>query len=259
VEQGAEVDKANKDGWTPLLTGAQKGHFAVVQYLVEHGADIDKATSAGTTPLMAAEAAGRTVVAAYLRAAGAREAGARRNEVAAEYERRLSESRVQDSSSNLGGMQQQTPEQIRELIRQEAALMSRQAQALQIETDFKSKIAAERMADPDFADLYDALNIEAHPELIIWANSMDNTAQIVKDLAKNPTKYANILMLAKSASPRMAQIELNKLSQSIKSNLEAQKQPVAPAPLSQIKPSNIGVDNGSFEVSDFRAQPWLRG
>jgi hypothetical protein len=189
----------------------------------------------------------------------AREAADRaRQETIAEYERRTQEANREQASS-IGGIQQQSPDQIRDMIRQEAMMMSRQAQAQQIESDFKSKIAAERMADPDFADSYDALNIEAHPELVIWANGLDNTAQIIKDLANNPAKYSNILMLAKSGAPMLAQKELQKLSQSIKANLAAQKQPKAPDPLSQIKPSSIGVDNGSMEVSDYRNQDWLRG
>lgn len=188
----------------------------------------------------------------------AREAAEKaRAELLAEIERQRNESAP--PAQSLGGMQQMTPEQLRQAIRQEATLMARHAQAAQIESDFKAKIAAEKMADPDFADLYEAMNIEAHPNLIIWANSMDNTAQIIKDLANNPAKYSHILNLVNSHAPKLAEMELQKLSKSIKANIEAQKQPKAPEPLSQIKPSNIGAGDGSFEVSDFRSQPWLRG
>lgn len=158
----------------------------------------------------------------------------------------------QAQPGNLGGMQQYTPEQLREAIRQEAMLMTRQQMAQQIEHDFKQKIATERDTDPDFAELYDALGIENHADLVLWINGMDNSAKIVKDLAQNPSKFSNVLMLARSGSPELARRELNKLSASIKANIEAQKQPVADAPLGQLKPSNIGADNGDMTVSDYR-------
>ena len=59
-------------GATPLYIAAMGGYVAVVQCLVEQGADIDKADEDGTTPLMAALEEGHEEVAAYLRAAGAR-------------------------------------------------------------------------------------------------------------------------------------------------------------------------------------------
>ena len=51
LEQGADKDKVNNNGRSPLYTAAQKGHSAVVQCLVEQGADVNKATNEGWTPL----------------------------------------------------------------------------------------------------------------------------------------------------------------------------------------------------------------
>ena len=72
VEQGADKDKADHQGWTPLLVAAQEDHIMVVQCLVEHGADKDKANDDGLTPLRIAQVKGHVEMAAYLRAAGAR-------------------------------------------------------------------------------------------------------------------------------------------------------------------------------------------
>lgn len=181
----------------------------------------------------------------------------------AEYESRLAKSAEQPSQTqSLGGIAQPSQEEIQRLIRQEAFNMSREHQAKQIEQDWLSAMDAERTADPEFAELYDAIGIEQQPGLILAMVGMENKAKVVKDLAKNPSKYANILMLANGAAPKLAQMELNKLSASIKSNEDAKKQPKVDAPLSQIRPSNIGGDDGSysnFSVSDFAAQPWLRG
>jgi hypothetical protein len=181
----------------------------------------------------------------------------------AEYESRLAQQPQQSSQTQtMGGIQQTSSDEIQRLIRQEAFNMSREHQAKQIEQDWLSAMEAEKTADPEFAELYDAIGIEQQPGLILAMVGMDNKAQVVKDLAKNPSKYANILMLANGAAPKLAQMELNKLSASIKANEDAKKQPKVDAPLSQIRASNIGGDDGNYSnmsTTDFRAQPWLKG
>ena len=179
----------------------------------------------------------------------------------AEYENRMAQSQQRQSQS-IGGIQQTSPEEIQRMIRQEAFNMSREHQAKTIEQDWLSAMDAEKMSDPEFADLYDAIGIEKQPGLILAMTGMDNKAKVVKDLANNPSKYANILTLANGGSPKLAQMELNKLSASIKANEGAMKQPKVDAPLSQIRASNIGGDDGNYSTmstTDFRSQSWLRG
>ncbi len=55
-------------------------------------------------------------------------------------------------------------------------------------------------------------------------------------------------------SPNMAQSDIAKLSHSIKANesAAAQAQQSAAAPLSQVKPSTTGADNGSMSVKDYK-------
>lgn len=183
-----------------------------------------------------------------------------RLEAQAEFERqRVSSDLAPTQQQNMGGIQQLSPEQIEQHIMAAAHRMSAQMTAKQMASDFESKINAEIQNDPDFGDLYDSLNITQHPELVIWMNGMENSAKVVKDLAQNPAKFANILMLAKSGMGALAQKELQKLSDSIKTNLAAQAQPKVKEPLDQLSPSSIGVDNGEMSVSDFMKQPWLRG
>jgi ankyrin repeat protein len=43
LEQGADINKAKNDGYTPFVRSLQKGHEEVVRVLLEQGADIDKA------------------------------------------------------------------------------------------------------------------------------------------------------------------------------------------------------------------------
>ncbi|KAH8045880.1 hypothetical protein JL720_16541 [Aureococcus anophagefferens] len=46
VARGADVDKAEEDGWTPLFMASQDGHAAIAALLLDRGADVDKATKA---------------------------------------------------------------------------------------------------------------------------------------------------------------------------------------------------------------------
>jgi hypothetical protein len=165
----------------------------------------------------------------------------------------------QQTAPSVGGIQQMSPEQIQQMIRQEAFQMSREHQAKQIEESWLNSMDAEKQSDPEFADLYDALNIEAQPQLIMAMLGMDNKGKIVKDLAQNPAKYANILTLANGGAFKLAELELRKLSKSIQANMEAQKGQKVDPPLGQVKSSNIGGDDGKNSVTDFRNQDWLRG
>ena len=50
-EQGAEKDKADNNGSTPLVHAACNGHLTVVEWLLEQGADVNKADKEGWTAL----------------------------------------------------------------------------------------------------------------------------------------------------------------------------------------------------------------
>ena len=51
VEQGADMEKGDIGGWTPLMTASARGHLDVARYLLEQGANRDKADSLGWTSL----------------------------------------------------------------------------------------------------------------------------------------------------------------------------------------------------------------
>ena len=44
IELGSDINKADDNGYTPLIMAVQKGHDVVVRALIEADADIDKAT-----------------------------------------------------------------------------------------------------------------------------------------------------------------------------------------------------------------------
>ena len=177
-----------------------------------------------------------------------------RRDAYAEFERQKPQQADAQSQqpSSLGGMQQQNPEQIRQLIREEAYRMSNQAMADKIAQNFESKMDAARSKYADFDEKFSALNIEQHPELVLMTQDLDNVADVMYDIASNPEKVAQVMMLARSDFPQLARQKLHSLAASIAANEAAKKTPEAPEPLGQVKPSNIGADSGDMSVSDFR-------
>jgi hypothetical protein len=183
----------------------------------------------------------------------------------AKHERELQYSRAQmpepprtESPQTMGGMQQMTPEDIGRIIDQRAEQWRRDAVAQQVVSEFINKLQAGKDKYPDFEDVITDLNLPVMTDLVHLSNSVDNTADVIYDLGKNPHKVGNLMALINNA-PHLAQIEMQKLSNSIKGNVVAQNTTNAKEPLSQIKSSTVGADNGSSSISDLRKQSWLRG
>ena len=54
LDKGAEVDRAEKDGVTPLYVSCKNGHFDAARLLLDNGAEVDRANKDGATPLFVA-------------------------------------------------------------------------------------------------------------------------------------------------------------------------------------------------------------
>lgn len=166
---------------------------------------------------------------------------------------------MQPSPQQMGGMQQPNMDQIRQMIAEQTRELQLQAASQQIANQFHSKIDAGKSKYPDFDEkvkpLWDSLG--SVPEIAMLANGVDNTADVFYDLANNLHKVGTIKSLH-AMDPRLAQAEIMRLSHSIKSNQAATQTPSVNEPLSQIKPSTAGADNGNLEIDDLRRQPWMR-
>ncbi|XP_063904028.1 uncharacterized protein LOC135123367 [Zophobas morio] len=79
MTDGAEINRARNDGATPLLIASQNGHDKIVEYLVTVGAEINRASNDGWTPLLIASQNGHEKVVEYLATAGAEINRARNN------------------------------------------------------------------------------------------------------------------------------------------------------------------------------------
>ena len=71
VEQGADVEKTDKDGNTPIIDASHNGHLRVVCYLLEQGANREKAGNGGWTSLHHAAAQGHLEITKLLMVYGA--------------------------------------------------------------------------------------------------------------------------------------------------------------------------------------------
>lgn len=126
------------------------------------------------------------------------------------------------------------------------------AEGQRIADEFRSKIEADKERFPELKDKLGKTNLAAFPAIIHLANSMENTAAIMNELfVENPGKLASINSLAQ-IDPSLAIDAVTKLSKSISINEKAAQSKVANEPLSQLRPSTIGVDNGQMSVTDYR-------
>lgn len=95
------------------------------------------------------------------------------------------------------------------------------------------------------------------PEVLHYANSVDNAGDVLYDLSKNPSKLATI----RGLPPGSAALEIKKLSDSIKQNEAAAKDAsnVPPSPGSQLKPSNLASDKQPSTAAEYAARYKGRG
>lgn len=70
IDQGADINRADKEGWTPLVLGIADNDRDMVKILLDNGADTNKAGIHGFTPLSMAIAQKNSVIAKMLIDAG---------------------------------------------------------------------------------------------------------------------------------------------------------------------------------------------
>lgn len=71
IKAGADVNKVDNRGWTPVYIAASKGYAEIIAALKVGGTDVDRPNDSGTTPVCAAAYNGCAEAIAALKAAGA--------------------------------------------------------------------------------------------------------------------------------------------------------------------------------------------
>lgn len=155
---------------------------------------------------------------------------------------------------------QLTEEAMRVAARHELVRMQNEIWANQTAQQFVQKIEDGKSKYPDMEKVVGELNLANNVDIVNWANSVDNTADVIYELGKNPAKYANVLMLA-ARSPQQALKAMRELSDSIKRNQESAKQPVADKPINQLNHSTLSVSNGDLSntsISSISRSSWMK-
>lgn len=169
----------------------------------------------------------------------------------------------------MGGMQAPDIDdiysQVADRLRNEIAEAQQQAQQAehekfvrnQVESYLQKMEAGSGIAD-DFKEMTAKFRPEKFRELFFLMNQLPNTAHAVYELTKNPTKLANLHLLAQT-DPELAREALETLSKSIDANEQAKANNVqVPAPIGRVTPSLAGADSGAMTLKDFKKAPWLR-
>ena len=171
---------------------------------------------------------------------------------------------LREAASQAPASSQLSEEKFREIAQQEA-MRAQQEQAQkfavkQLVAQFSSKLEAATEKYPDIKEKVSELDLSTMPEIVHYANSVENTADVMYELANHPEKAVSIAALASMGNTNLAMRQMQKLSNSIKKNQEAAANIKVPSdPLTQISPSNIGGDDGKASLAQLKKMSWARG
>ena len=126
--------------------------------------------------------------------------------------------------------------------------------AERIAKEFFAKLSAGKEKYQDFDSVVGDIQFNAFPKVVQLAHGyVENTADVMYELGKDRIRMANLESLAER-SPQDAIKQVQRFAQSIKDNATAANVKFPREPLSQLRPSNTGTDNGVLAVRDLRSK-----
>jgi hypothetical protein len=162
-------------------------------------------------------------------------------------------------AQQMGGMPQITDDHVRQLIADEAQKQSQMQGVQQTLSNFVDQMGSGKEKYSDFDETVAKLgNLQHIPHIVKMAADTGMSGDVMYELGRNPGKVASLTTLS-YINPHLAEQEMKKLVDSIKANQEGNKETSAAEPLSQVKPSTVGTDNGSNSVRDLRKKAMYRG
>lgn len=139
-----------------------------------------------------------------------------------------------------------------ENARLEALRQHQDQQAQKTVQNFWNKVLPGREKYQDFDKIAGDIDFKAFPNVVqLLGDYVDNSGDVLYELGKDRIKMANLEQLA-NMSPRDAIVQVQRMSESIRDNETASKVRLPNEPLSQMRPTNAGTDNGAMSVSDYR-------
>lgn len=139
-----------------------------------------------------------------------------------------------------------------ENVRKEAYEKSQNESAQRTVQNFYNKVLTAREKYQDFDKVTSDIDLQRFPNVVqLLGDHIENAGDVLYDLGKNRMKMASLEQLAQM-SPRDAIAEAKRYSDSIRENEAAGKVRLPNEPLSQLRPSNTGTDNGAMSVGDYR-------
>lgn len=169
--------------------------------------------------------------------------------------RRDAEQEFMAKQGSMGGTPQFSQEQLAEVKRiykEEAMQEYHMAMGQKIASELQVKVDRAKAKYPDFEEAVRPLELWEHPDLMAMLNGVDNSEDVIYEMAQNERKFVDLVAL--SHKPALAQRAIQKMSASIKQNEQAKNTstPNVKEPLSQLKQSSSGLDNGEWTVKDFK-------
>ncbi len=148
----------------------------------------------------------------------------------------------------------QEAQRLRDEWVQEARTKAEADNARGIVQTFWNKISPGREKYQDFDKVTSDIEFSQFPNVVqLLAQHSENAHDLLYAFGNDRIKMAQLEYLA-SKSPRDAIVQVQRLSQSIKDNEAASKIKTPNEPLSKLRPSNLGTDNGVMTVKDYRAR-----
>lgn len=121
-----------------------------------------------------------------------------------------------------------------------------------LQANLAPKIASAKSAYTDFDEVIQDSDLTKNPAIFVVADQVDNSGDIIYELAKSPAKTASLTALLQTGSINSAVKYVKELSQSIKT-AKAAKSKTIPAPLDNLTPSqNVAADSGKMELKDYK-------
>ncbi len=119
-------------------------------------------------------------------------------------------------------------------------------EAHNIAKNFYGKLGNSNLSEkyPDYSEAIKSLNIPNMSQIVEQVADMENTDEIMYQLATNPSKIASLEILF-SKQPELAKKELKNLSESLKANSKAMNSRQPNSPLSHIRNSINTVNNSN--------------